>query len=148
MPELVASFDAVALAQTLPSSGDGLLEASAMLQNGLRLEAKTSLQVNSSDTDGDDDGIDDAFDLCPDTASGELTDAKGCSLVQACPCEGNADGAWRNHGRYLVCVIRASFRIGKFNQLTRRQLKTLIPQAARSDCGRRLVRHHRHRRWR
>ena len=145
VPELVASFDAAALAQTLPPSGDGLLEASALLQNGLRLEAKTTLQVNSSDTDQDDDGIDDAFDQCPDTAAGALTDTRGCSLAQACPCEDTADRAWRNHGRHLVCVVRATFRIGKANQLTRRQLKTLIPSAARSDCGRRLVRQHR--RW-
>ena len=144
-PDLIAEFDAAALAQTLPWSGSGQLDASALLQNGLRLEAQALIEVRSSDTDADDDGVDDVLDLCSATSSGDMTDADGCSVAQLCPCDAGFDGAWRNHGHYVVCVVRAARRVGQHNQLTRMQLKTLVPSAARGQCGRKAKWRRRHR---
>ena len=144
-PDLSAEFDAAALAQTLPASGEGRLVASALLNNGLRLEAEALVEVRSSDTDADDDGIDDLFDLCPGTAAGTPTDADGCSVAQACPCGDTVGVAWRNHGRRVVCLLRAAFRVGNFNQMPRSQLKALLPRPVLRQCVQRPPRHWRHR---
>ena len=141
VPDLTGQFDAAALAQTLPSNGNGRLEASALLNNGLRLEAQAVVEVRSRVFDDDGDGVENGVDLCPDTASGTPTDANGCSVAQACPCENSTAVAWRNRGRHLVCMLRAAFRIGDHNQLPRAQLKTLIPRAALRQCGRWPKRH-------
>ncbi|MDH3221806.1 MAG: NHL repeat-containing protein [Gammaproteobacteria bacterium] len=136
IPDLLGRFDAAALLQTLPLSGDGLLDASAMLNNGFRLEGQARVVVRTSDVDPDRDGVDDPFDLCPGTAAGDLPDIDGCSVVQLCPCAGGAEKAWRNHGHYLVCVIRSAIRIGKLHDLPRRQLRKLVPAPAPRSCGR------------
>lgn len=134
-PDLTALFDATTLLQTLPMSGTAYLNASAKLTNGFQLEGQAEFVVLSSDLDADRDGVNDSFDLCPGTADGELTDADGCSVAQLCPCDGRAQEAWRNHGHYLVCVIRAAQRVGGHHDLPQRQFKTLVPTAARSQCG-------------
>lgn len=144
-PELSAEFDAAALAQTLPANGEGRLVASALLNNGLQMEAQALVEVRSSDTDADDDGIDDAFDLCPDTVSATPTDAAGCSVEQACPCGDTNDVAWRNRGHYVVCLLRAAFRVREFNQMPRSQLKTLLPRPAWRQCVQQTRRQWRHR---
>ena len=143
-PDLSARFDAAALAQTLPRSGEAHLAATARLSNGLELAAAARIEVLSRVIDGDGDGVDDPFDLCPDSPAGTPTDADGCSVAQLCPCEGRDDTAWRNHGHYLVCVIRAAVQVGRHNDLTRRELRHLVPAAARSACGQRQ---HRQTRW-
>lgn len=134
-PDLTALFDAATLLQTLPLSGTAHLSASAALTNGFLLEGEAEIVVLSSNLDADRDGVNDSFDLCPDTAEGELTGADGCSVVQLCPCDGREDGAWRNHGHYLVCVMREAQRVGEYHGLPQRQFKTLVPTAAGSQCG-------------
>ena len=134
-PDLTALFDAATLLQTLPLSGDTYLNASATLTNGFQLEGEAEFVVLSSDLDADRDGVNGSFDLCPDTADGELTDADGCSVAQLCPCDGRAEEAWRNHGHYLVCVIREAQRVGEHHGLPQRQFKSLVPFAAGSQCG-------------
>ena len=140
-PELVARFDAAVLLQTLPHSGEGRLAAAALLDNGFAVEAEAPIEVLSRVTDADGDGVDDAFDLCPDSGAGTPTDADGCSLAQLCPCDGRDDEAWRNRGHYLVCVIRGALRIGRQNQLAPAELRGLLPAAAKSTCGGRGQRH-------
>ena len=132
-PDLVGQFDAAALAQTLPLSGKGQLNASALLTNGFQLEAQADVVVFSSNSDQDADDVDDAFDLCPATEAGAFTDIDGCSVQQLCPCDGPS--AWRNHGHYLVCTVRAIARVGAHKQLTPAQLGTLLPSAAGGACG-------------
>jgi len=136
-PDLIAHFDTASLLQTLPLSGEGQISASALLSNGFQLEGHARVVVLASDIDPDRDGVDDIFDLCPDTAAGELPDLDGCSVAQLCPCEGSAEKAWRNHGQYLVCVIRAAMRVGEQHDLPKRQLKNLVPASASMACGRR-----------
>jgi sugar lactone lactonase YvrE len=140
-PELVAYFDAAVLLQTLPHKGEGRLAAAALLDNGFAVEAEAPIEVLSRVTDADGDGVDDAFDLCPDSGAGTPTDADGCSLAQLCPCAGRGDEAWRNRGHYLVCVIRGALRIGRHNQLAPAELRGLLPAAAKSACGGRGQRH-------
>jgi len=136
-PDLRARFDAAALAQTLPQSGAGRVMAAALLDNGFAVEAESSIEVLSRVTDGDGDGVDDAFDRCPDSAAGVPTDADGCSVAQLCPCDGRDDEGWRNHGHYLVCVIRGALRVGEHNQFGPGELRGLVPAAAKSACGKR-----------
>ena len=133
-PDLSARFDAAALAQTLPQSGEGRLVAAALLDNGLNLEAVARIEVLSRATDADGDGVDNPFDLCPNSADGTPIDADGCNVEQLCPCEGSGGQAWRNRGHYLVCVIRAATRIGRHNDLERRELRRLVPDAAHDSC--------------
>ena len=135
-PDLSARFDAAALAQTLPQTGEGRLAASALLDNGFVVEAEASIEVLSRVTDADGDGVDDAFDLCPGSDAGVPTDADGCSVAQLCPCQGRGGEDWRNHGHYLVCVIRGALRVGKHNRLAPGELRGLVPSAAKSACGR------------
>ena len=135
-PDLIARFDSAVLLQTLPHRGEGRLAAAALLNNGFAVEGETSIEVLSRVTDADGDGVDDPFDLCPDTAAGKPTDADGCSVAQLCPCEGRDGEDWRNHGHYVVCVIRAAVSVGKHNDLGPAELRGLVPAAARSACGR------------
>jgi len=134
-PDLIARFDTAVLLQTLPVSGEGQISASAQLTNGFQLDGHARVVVIARDIDPDRDGVDGPFDLCPDTAAGELTDSNGCSVAELCPCEGPVEGAWRNHGDYLVCVIRAAIRVGQQHYLPQRQLKNLVPDAAGMACG-------------
>jgi len=137
-PDLIARFDTAVLLQTLPLSGEGKISASAQLMtSGIQLEGHARVVVLASDTDLDRDGVDDLSDLCPDTVAGELPDLDGCSVTQLCPCEGSAEKSWRNHGQYLVCVIRAAKRVSKQHHLPNRQLKNLVPASARLVCGQR-----------
>jgi hypothetical protein len=106
-----------------------------LLVNGFQVEARASVLILSTNSDHDADGVDDVLDLCPDTMGGAPTDADGCSLAQLCPCDGPDAGAWPNHGHYVVCTVRAVARIGAHNELTRAQLRTLVPSAAGSACG-------------
>jgi len=136
-PDLIARFDTAVLLQTLAVSGEGQISASALLTNGFQLEGHARVVVIARDIDPDRDGVDDPFDLCPDTAAGELPDLDGCSVAQLCPCEGSTEKAWRNHGQYLVCVIRAATRVGNQHDLPKRQLKNLVPASASTACGKR-----------
>jgi len=136
-PDLIAHFDTASLLQTLPLSGEGQISASALLSNGFQLEGHARVIVIASDIDPDRDGVEDPFDLCPDTAAGELPDLDGCSVAQLCPCEGKAETAWRNHGQYMVCVIRMTTRVGEQHDLPKRQLKNLVPASASMACGKR-----------
>lgn len=134
-PDLLARFDAAALAQTLPQTGTGRLAADARLSNGFSVEAEAPIEVLSRVTDADGDGVEDPFDRCPDSEAGP-TDADGCSVAQLCPCAGRDGEAWRNHGHYVVCVIRAAVKVGRHNDLGAAGMRGLVPSAARSACGR------------
>jgi hypothetical protein len=60
----------------------------------------------------------------------------------ACPCAGLDDGAggttpWRNHGKYVRCVVRALRAEVRAAGLKRRCVREVVPCAARSTCGKR-----------
>jgi YVTN family beta-propeller protein len=87
--------------------------------------------------DLDDDGVPDDQDLCPDTASGAIIDANGCSGAQlidlACPC----DDTWRNHGQYVSCVAQETKTQIKAGLITPAEKYAFVTAAARSTCGKR-----------
>ncbi len=83
------------------------------------------------DPDDDNDGVNDEEDQCPDTPFGEIVDAEGCSIEQICPCE----GPWKNHGKYVTCVVGAVKEFAKAGLITKQEQGDFISEAAGSDCG-------------
>jgi hypothetical protein len=88
-------------------------------------------KVTGEFCDGDNDGVPDEMDRCPDTPRGVVVDANGCALEQLCPCE-----AARNHGQYVDCVRAESARFVAAGLLSAAQRETLLKAARKSDCGR------------
>lgn len=80
--------------------------------------------------DGDDDGIEDGNDLCPNTASGEAVDTTGCSIAQINPCDG-----FKNHGKYTSAVTRTANEFAKLGLITKDQRKAIVSQASGSTCS-------------
>lgn len=85
--------------------------------------------------DSDDDGVPDDQDLCPNTASGSIIDANGCSGAQlidlACPC----DDSWRNHGQFVSCIAHETKNQIKADLITQDEKDAFVSAAARSTCG-------------
>ncbi|HXI51224.1 MAG TPA: hypothetical protein VNH84_06960, partial [Candidatus Saccharimonadales bacterium] len=81
--------------------------------------------------DCDGDGVPDSRDLCPDTPSGAVVNADGCSVAQLCPC----DGPWQNHGEYVQCVIDRAWEFYRAGRLNKEQRQAIVRDATRSDCG-------------
>jgi hypothetical protein len=86
---------------------------------------------DACDDDDDADGVPDDGDLCAETSLGVLVDADGCSLSQLCVCEAD----WKNHGRYVVCVNRASQAFLAAGLITAEERDAIMSEAAESDCG-------------
>ena len=135
VPHIEAVFELADLRPLLPPSGPAqlVLEASA---GALTVHGIASLEIVSSDDDGD--GVDDGLDRCPDTIAGEIVDADGCSLAQACPCT-DTDG----HGEHVRCVAREARRFVELGLIDHDSRRQMLRAAARSDCGKGRKRHRR-----
>ena len=59
----------------------------------------------------------------------------GAALAAACPCEGNGNGAWKNHGQYVKCVVHLRNQLRKAGCLDADAKRTIASCAARSTCG-------------
>lgn len=81
--------------------------------------------------DADDDGVPDDLDLCIDSAPGAIVSLSGCSVEQACPC----DGAWKNPGAYPSCVARTTGAMVAEGSMTASQKAAVTSSAASSRCG-------------
>jgi hypothetical protein len=86
---------------------------------------------DACDDDDDGDGVPDGGDACEETPAGAVILPDGCSLEQTCPC----DGAWKNHGQYVVCVERATKALVKAGAITQAERQATLTTAAKSDCG-------------
>lgn len=87
--------------------------------------------------DEDGDGVEDDRDACPGTLPHTIVNGRGCSIEQECPCTG-PDGpgsSWRNHGQYVSCVTHAAHRLRLDHLIDARDECRLVPDAARSNCG-------------
>lgn len=92
---------------------------------------------NFDQHDADNDGVGDACDSCPGTASSDLVLPNGCSVNQACPCEGpSTDVEWTDQHAYVRCVGRALRTLRRQGKISRHDVVTLVDRAVRSACGR------------
>jgi len=81
--------------------------------------------------DADQDGVQDAVDLCESTLSGSVVDASGCSVQQYCDCEAD----WKNHGQMVACTSSVAEIFVSEGLLTDDEKDSVIGEAARSSCG-------------
>jgi len=90
----------------------------------------------TGETDEDADGVADSLDQCPDTASGAIVDANGCSIDQLVPCSGPASGGtWKNHGKYVSAVSHAAEEFLAQGLISADQADEIVEQASESNCG-------------
>lgn len=83
--------------------------------------------------DSDGDGIPDVQDACPNTPTGEIVNASGCSISQLVP----ASGPWRNHGEYVSAVSACAQQFLAQGLITAEQKDEIVSSAALSDVGKR-----------
>ena len=86
---------------------------------------------NVCDTDDDGDGVLDAGDQCPNTATGEVVNQAGCSIDDLCPCANE----WKNHGAYVSCVAHAAEDFVDGGLITEAEKDATVSEAGQSDCG-------------
>jgi hypothetical protein len=89
------------------------------------------LAPEAHDCDGD--GVPNAIDLCPDTPSGWVVNSSGCSVEQACPCE----GPWKNHQEYVKCVREQTATLLSEGTIDKKERRLIMRQADDANCGRR-----------
>jgi hypothetical protein len=108
--------------------GDGAMEVIAITGIGA--------VVLSPELDQDGDGVLDGDDACPETQSGAVVDADGCSLDQLVPCAGPVTGGtWKNHGAYVSAFAKAAEVFLAEGLITLEQKDILVSAAAESTCG-------------
>ena len=96
--------------------------------------------ANADQLDGDGDGVGDACDTCADTPPDTPVLAGGCSIEQACPCEGpTADVEWPSQRDYVQCVARGLKSLRQGGQLGKSEIRLRLQGAVRSGCGRRVL---------
>jgi len=76
----------------------------------------------------------------PATCDQAAVDAANAAIAAACPCEGTTDDAgnlvpWKNHGKYVSCVLRFRNDLRKQGCLDAAAKRTIARCAARSTCG-------------
>jgi hypothetical protein len=63
-------------------------------------------------------------------------DDPAAAVAAACPCDADAGGqAWKNHGRYVSCVVRFRNDLRRAGCLDAATQRTIARCAARSTCG-------------
>ena len=92
------------------------------------------LGPEDADCDSDHDGVPDERDACPNTPTGAVVNTQGCSISQLCPC----DGAWRNHGDYVGCVVEHAGQFQRKGLISATERRDFVRDAASSECGRRV----------
>ena len=94
---------------------------------------------DACDPDIDGDGVGNGSDVCAGTPEGQLVaPGNGCTIAQLCPCEGprGTNQPWRNRGKYVSCVARASNDFATAGLLTSEQKDAIVSAAGQSECGR------------
>ncbi|MBI4514529.1 MAG: hypothetical protein HY699_01775 [Deltaproteobacteria bacterium] len=91
---------------------------------------------NFDQRDGDGDGVGDACDRCADTPAGDAVLDGGCSLDQACPCQGpDLETEWKDQRAYMKCVARVLRSARRAGRISRREVAALVQRAVQSGCG-------------
>jgi hypothetical protein len=95
---------------------------------------------NFDQHDADGDGVGDVCDRCAGTAAIDVVLPNGCSVSQACPCQGPAsDVPWVDQHAYVRCVGRALRTLRRQGKVSRHDVVTLVQRAVRSGCGRTVL---------
>jgi hypothetical protein len=94
---------------------------------------------DACDSDVDNDGVaNDYPDLCLFTPLGDVIDPQtGCALEELVPCDspmGTNDG-WRNHGKYMSSIAKASKKFVEDGLMTEEEREALMGSAGSSTCG-------------
>ena len=94
---------------------------------------------DACDSDIDNDGVaNDYPDLCLFTTLGDVIDPQtGCALEELVPCDspmGTNDG-WRNHGKYMSSIAKASKKFVEDGLMTEGEREALMGSAGSSTCG-------------
>lgn len=82
--------------------------------------------------DGDQDGVPDNVDQCPETAVGQAVNTDGCSiqdLVNLCAVVAES------HGEYVSCITHLAKQLHDAGIINNKQRQELIVTAAKSDVG-------------
>jgi len=88
------------------------------------------VEFNKPLPDSDNDGVPDGGDECPETPTGEIVDASGCSIGQICPCDD-----FRNHGQFVSCTARTAEAFVQDGLITELEADLIVSEAAGSACG-------------
>ena len=78
----------------------------------------------------------DEDDTCLGTSQGDKVNSEGCSIAQICPC----DSAWKNHGKYVVCVVHTAQGLVAEGFITDEELDVIASNAGQSACGHKFLR--------
>lgn len=114
--------------------GDGVIDDAdncPLLANPDQLDVDEDGAGDACDADADGDAVSDANDVCLGTPSGSPVLANGCSVAQQCKCS----AAWKNHGAYVSCVVKATDALLASRAITQSQNDAIISAAADSTCG-------------
>jgi hypothetical protein len=89
---------------------------------------------DTNDNDGplgdlDGDSVSNENDSCDGTATGEVINLEGCSVVDLCDC--NA----KSHGNYVSCTARTASDFRRDGLISKADKSALVKAAARSHCG-------------
>lgn len=134
---LLVRVDAAALVSSL--GGPGRERVGRVLVSGrvagMTLAATTTFDLDaSSDLDGD--GVPNAADRCPATASSERVDTAGCALSQYCPCVGpSSGGPWLAPAAYRQCVEGRSSAFLDAGVMSSAEAEAARALAASANCG-------------
>jgi hypothetical protein len=85
------------------------------------------------DSDVDGDTIVDTADHCPRTTPGDAIDSDGCSSPQRLEANCPSSGAYRNHGKYVSCVVKEVSAQLSLGLITKQQKKVIVSTAAKSN---------------
>jgi hypothetical protein len=85
---------------------------------------------DAGDTDGD--GVDDEYDLCPETPSGAVINADGCSGFQYVELTCGLPSDYSKHGHYVSCVAHAANDARDSGLLDQKERASVVRNAAKS----------------
>ena len=106
-------------------------ELRGSIQHGYKTSTGTE-----QDFFGEQLGVMDDLDQCPDTAAGSVVNQHGCSIAQLAPCAGpSTGGIWKNHGAYVTAVSKAATAFVVAGDITQEEAVAVVDAAAKSDCG-------------
>jgi len=91
---------------------------------------------NVDQADADADGAGDVCDSCPETPEAQVSNNRGCTIDQLCPCDGpEEDLAWKNHRAYVKCVKRKARKFQRKDLIDRDLRRQIIVDARGTTCG-------------